>query len=204
MCVFNNIRIKLFIFSLFITGIYICPIYSKDLDVIAINYSLSSDKITCQLLVKNISNNSLYILSPDSYSYQKLDNYKILKIQSFSDEQLRGNFSFNEDNLNHDNPEIDYTYSFYSEVKKNQKLVIFFDIELCNLPFNDSRIINFLDYKKIKIQYLYSHCPFEEQNSSFFVSEVPIISKIKEKKEFNIFEYIENWDDSVIFIKSNK
>ena len=179
---FNNIRIKFFLLIVLITCIFISPIYSKDIDVIAINYTLSSEKITCQLLIKNISNNSLYILSPENYSYQELNNHKILTIKSFSDKQKRGNFSFNEDNLNQDNPEIDYTYSFYSEVKRNQNLVLFFDIGLNNFSFNSSNIKTFLNYERVKIQYLYSNSPFEKQHSSFFVGEISINSKNKEKK----------------------
>ena len=145
MYVFSNIRNKFFLIILIVLY-FIYPVYSKDIEVVSINYNLSSEKISCQLLVKNTSDNTLYLINPENYSCQELNNHKDLTIKSFSEKQLRAEFSFNEDNLNYDNPETDYTYSFYSEVKRNDILVLFFDIELNNYPFNNFGISSLLEF----------------------------------------------------------
>ncbi len=204
MFVFKEKKIKFFIIAILISVIHICKLYAGDLEIIATNYKLSSSRLTCEVLIKNTTHRSLYVITPNDIPYiitSEDDNY--LTIKTFSQKNLDGDFSLNCDNIKLDNPNTDYNYAFYSEVKTNENLVLFFDIELLNSVCIDSEVNSLYNYDFITIQYLYSNT-FIDNHFPLFINDFTIDCKVKEKISFNILDYIRNWDSSVIYIETKK
>lgn len=199
MFVFKDKRIKYLFISVIVFLIQIYEMYGDDLIIESINYKLLSSNLTCQILLKNINENNLYIISPDDVSFSISKNDKHLIIKTFPLKEIDGRATINKKNIIQDNPNTDYVYSFYSEVKCNEELVLFFDLDFSIFLMDDTEIKSLYDYNFITIQFIYSNSLIND-NPQIFIQDFTITTNIKEKKDFNIFDYKEYWDDSMLFI----
>lgn len=199
MFVFKNKKLKILFISVILFLIEIYEIYGDDLRIEAINYKLLSSNLTCQILLKNINENTLYIISPEDafFSISKKDNQLIIK--TFSPKELNGGVIINENKIIQDKTNAEYDYSFYSEVQSKESLVLFFDLDFTKFLMANTEIKSLYDYNDITIQFIYSNSLIND-NPQIFIQDFTICTAIKEKKDFNIFDYKSYWDNSMLFI----
>jgi len=179
--------------------------FAKDLEIVAMNYNCSQSELKCELLIQNKSSKMLYVMSPENSSFNENQNSKNLMIKTFSEKNLKGDFSFN----NAGGFPVDflgesYSYSFFTDVKSNDFVVLFFDFKQTEFPFKGSSIRNFSDYDIIKIQCLYSEKAEPTIGDEIFINEFALDLKTNSVKEFNIYDYVDKWDDSIIFLENDK
>lgn len=179
--------------------------FAKDLEIVAMNYNCSQSELKCELLIQNKSSKMLYVMSPENSSFNENQNSKNLIIKTFSEKNLKGDFSLN----NAGGFPVDflgesYSYSFFTDVKSNDFVVLFFDFKLTEFPFKGSSIRNFSDYDIIKIQCLYSEKPEPTIGDEIFISEFALDLKTNSVKAFDIYDYVDKWDDSIIFLENDE
>ena len=179
--------------------------FAKDLEIVAMNYNCSQSELKCELLIQNKSSKMLYVMSPENSSFNENQNSKNLIIKTFSEKNLKGDFSLN----NAGGFPVDflgesYSYSFFTDVKSNDFVVLFFDFKLTGFPFKGSNIRNFSDYDIIKIQCLYSEKPEPTIGDEIFISEFALDLKTNSVKAFDIYDYVDKWDDSIIFLENDE
>lgn len=178
--------------------------FAKDLEIVAMNYNCSQSELKCELLIQNKSSKMFYVMSPENSSFNENQNSKNLMIKTFSAKNLKGDFSLN----NAGGFPVDflgesYSYSFFTDVKSNDFVVLFFDFKLTGFPFKGSNIRNFSDYDIIKIQCLYSEKPEPTIGDEIFISEFALDLKTNSVKAFDIYDYVDKWDDSIIFLEND-
>lgn len=179
--------------------------FTKDLEIVAMNYNCSQNELKCELLIQNKSSKMLYVMSPENSSFNENQNSKNLMIKTFSAKNLKGDFSLN----NAGGFPVDflgesYSYSFFTDVKSNDFVVLFFDFKLTEFPFKGSNIRNFSDYDIIKIQCLYSEKSEPTIGEDIFISEFALDLKTNSVKAFDIYDYVDKWDDSIIFLENDE
>lgn len=179
--------------------------FAKDLEIVAMNYNCSQSELKCELLIQNKSSKMLYVMSPENSSFNENQNSKNLIIKTFSEKNLKGDFSLN----NAGGFPVDflgesYSYSFFTDVKSNDFVVLFFDFKLTGFPFKGSNIRNFSDYDIIKIQCLYSEKSEPTIGDDIFISEFALDLKTNSVKAFDIYDYVDKWDDSIIFLENDE
>jgi len=205
MFVFNQKALKLYMIVIVMIFLSVNSVLGNDLEVVAMNYKCSESELKCELLIQNKSSRMLYVMSPENSSFCENQNTKTLIIKTFSAKNLKGDFSFNNtkgfpvDFLN----ELDF-YSFFTDVKNNDFVVLFFDFKLTEFPFNSSNIRSFSDYAIIKIQSLYSEKPEPDINDKICICEFTVDLKTNSVKSFNVYDYVDKWDNSMLFIENDE
>ena len=80
----------------------------------------------------------------------------------------------------------------------------FSDSLLTEFPFNSSNIRSFSDYAIIKIQSLYSEKPEPDINDKICICEFTVDLKTNSVKSFNVYDYVDKWDNSMLFIENDE
>ncbi len=205
MSVFNQNILKSYMISVTIIFISVNSALANDLEVLALNYNCSENELKCELLIQNKSPKMLYVMSPENFSFNENQTSNVLIIKTFSEKNLNGDFSINlnTDEIPMDNPNVTY-YSFFTGIKSNDFIVLFFDFKLTEFPFCDSSIRSFSDYDIVKIQSLYSENPEPNTDDKICISEFTIDLKTNLVKSFNVYDYVDKCDNSVVFIGNDK
>ena len=176
--------------------------FANDLNIIAINSELTKDTIHLELLIQNKSENDLYIVSPEIYKcYENVANQN-LYIQTFSEKSLNGDFSLDISGIPIDNCDNQYIYNNINKLEKDDYIVLFFDIFINELLIrNEMKLKSLYDYNNIILKVLYSkNAEFQTVNENK-IQEFDINLKRSIYKTFNIYDYIDKWDTSVIFLR---